>query len=67
MASEEPVLDEYEQKREEVRKQLEACQKERGVKSCLACQEVIGCDLRQGYVNAVYRSMSKGDTGGFEF
>ncbi len=67
MASEEQVLDSYEQQREELRERLVACQQAQGVKSCLACQELIGCKLRQGYVDAVYRSMSKGDTGGFEF
>lgn len=35
--------------------------------SCTPCPKIIGCELRHVYVKAVYNSMSKGDTGGFEF
>jgi hypothetical protein len=35
--------------------------------SCAPCPKIIGCDTRRQYVSAVYNSMSKGDTGGFEF
>ncbi|MDD3467426.1 MAG: hypothetical protein PHE67_09780 [Campylobacterales bacterium] len=35
--------------------------------SCMHCAKIIGCELRKTYVSAVYNSMSKGDTGGFEF
>ncbi len=46
---------------------LQKCQTEHQVKSCSLCEHYIGCNVRQTYVNAVYNSMSKGDTGGFEF
>ena len=46
---------------------LQACQQEKGHKSCSACEFYIGCKLRDEYIKAVYNSMSKGDTGGFEF
>jgi len=35
--------------------------------SCTPCPKIIGCETRHSYVGAVYNSMSKGDTGGFEF
>lgn len=57
----------YEQKLDEEMLRLQACQKEHQVKSCSECEHYIGCEVRQAYVNAVYNSMSKGDTGGFEF
>jgi hypothetical protein len=46
---------------------LKACQQEKNVKSCSLCELYIGCEIRQAYVQAVYDSMSKGETGGFEF
>ena len=46
---------------------LQNCQKEKAHKSCSACESYFGCTLRDEYVKAVYNSMSKGDTGGFEF
>ncbi|SFV55976.1 FIG00469370: hypothetical protein [hydrothermal vent metagenome] len=46
---------------------LQACQREKNHKSCSACELYIECKLRDEYVQAVYNSMSKGDTGGFEF
>ncbi len=46
---------------------LQACQKEHKIKSCMLCKEVIGCATRKMYVNSVYQSMNKGESGGFEF
>ena len=46
---------------------LQACQQEKTHKSCSVCEFYFGCELRDEYVKAVYNSMSKGDTGGFEF
>ena len=46
---------------------LQQCQKEKSVESCSKCEHYIGCKLRNDYVDAVYNSMSKGATGGFEF
>ena len=57
----------YEQKLDIEIKRLQECQVEHQVKSCKDCEHYIGCDVRKTYVNAVYNSMSKGDTGGFEF
>ena len=63
----EATLDEFEQQRERARAVLEACQKEHNLTSCLACEKLLECETRQTYVDTVYRSMSKGATGGFEF
>jgi len=47
--------------------ELQECQKQNGVTSCLKCDKTIGCELRKSYVKAVYESMNKGSGGGFEF
>ncbi|MGP1449649.1 MAG: hypothetical protein ACTTJS_00815 [Wolinella sp.] len=49
------------------RESLQKCQESRALDSCLKCQSVLGCETRQAYVKAVYESMSKGQTGNFEF
>jgi len=60
-------LDRYEQKRDDERVKVEACQAEKKMNSCLVCPEVVGCEIRRAYVMAVYESMNKGVGGGFEF
>ncbi|BBG66036.1 hypothetical protein NNO_1333 [Hydrogenimonas sp.] len=67
MASPEKRVDRWEAAREEAKERLVACQKERGVSSCLKCEKIIGCETRNDYVKKVYESMSKGEGGGFEF
>lgn len=59
--------DVYELKRDEMKEKLIGCQKEQGLESCYPCEKILGCELRTEYVNSVYASMSKGDTGGFDF
>ncbi len=46
---------------------LKNCQSSYKVNSCLKCKDVIGCEIRKTYINAVYQSMNKGEGGGFEF
>ncbi len=46
---------------------LQKCQDDKSLKSCSDCEHYLTCELRDEYVKAVYNSMSKGDTGGFEF
>ncbi len=48
-------------------KELKECQEKQSLKSCFKCKEVIGCEMRNSYVKAVYESMNKGSGGGFEF
>ena len=57
----------FEQRLDNALKKLQTCQKEHQLKSCSKCDQYIGCDVRKSYVQAVYDSMSKGKTGGFEF
>jgi len=59
--------DVFVQRLEEQKQLLQKCQKEQGIGSCMLCDKIIGCNLRKTYVNSVYESMSKGNTGGFEF
>ena len=47
--------------------ELEACQTEQQVSSCMKCTKLLECALRDAYIKAVYDSMSKGAGGGFEF
>lgn len=53
----------FQQKKAEV----EACQKEKQLPSCLKCGQLLVCELRETYVKSVYESMNKGQGGGFEF
>jgi len=59
--------DEFSKRLEEKKTVLEQCQNEKSLKSCNECDKIIGCETRRNYVQAVYDSMSKGETGGFEF
>jgi len=66
-SEEDKELDEYELKLVQMSKELKDCQKEKNVDSCLKCEKIIGCTIRNEYVHAVYDSMNKGQSGGFEF
>ena len=59
--------DKFELFLEEMLQKLQKCQQDKGYNSCSLCESYLVCDLRSEYVKAVYNSMSKGDTGGFEF
>ncbi len=60
-------LDEYEIKLKNTTDELKKCQKEKDIDSCLKCDKIIGCKIRNEYVRTVYDSMNKGQSGGFEF
>ena len=60
-------LDEWELALKEKKIELEACQLKEQVKSCLECPKLLNCETRDAYVHAVYNSMNKGTSGGFEF
>ncbi len=57
----------FEKRLDEALERVQSCQRERQVESCGDCERMIGCEVRQAYVQTVYDSMSKGETGGFEF
>lgn len=63
----EQTLDEWQIALQQQKAKLEACQAEQQVKSCMSCEKIIDCEVRDAYVKAVYDSMSKGTGGGFEF
>ncbi len=57
----------YEEKLDTALEELIRCQQEHQLKSCYECEECLGCPIRSKYIRAVYESMSKGETGGFDF
>ncbi len=59
--------DEWELKLEAKLKELKSCQEQKGIKSCLDCSLLLNCIVRDSYIHAVYSSMNKGASGGFEF
>ncbi len=67
MASAEKGKDHFEKKLDEALEALKRCQQEQRVESCSRCDRFLGCETRSAYVTAVYDSMSKGQSGGFEF
>ena len=60
-------LDEFELALKEKLSTLQECQKSNNLDSCLKCDKILSCETRESYVKAVYMSMNKGVTGGFEF
>ena len=60
-------LDKYKEKLNQAKKDLINCQENLQLKSCFDCEKIFDCEIRKKYINAVYNSMSKGQSGGFEF
>lgn len=67
MNSSEEKVDKWEQKLEEELLVLKQCQSEKNLKGCDSCEAMFECEIRKKYVVAVYESMNKGSSGGFEF
>ena len=63
----EQVLDEWQIILAKKKIDLETCQKELQIRSCMKCDKLLDCTIRDAYIKAVYDSMSKGKGGGFEF
>lgn len=61
------TMDRFEIYLDEMITKLQSCQKSKSLASCSSCEFYLTCELRNDYVKSVYNSMSKGDTGGFEF
>lgn len=61
------TMDKFELHLDEMIVKLQSCQDNRSLNSCSNCEFYLTCELRTDYVKSVYNSMSKGDTGGFEF
>lgn len=62
-----PKPDKFEERLLMMLEKLQDCQVKNSVKSCSDCEHFLSCELRTDYIKSVYGSMSKGDTGGFEF
>ena len=60
-------IDSFEEELNNKKLLLENCQNEKYLESCLNCTKVLDCEIRDNYVKAVYNSMNKGESGGFEF
>lgn len=63
----EQILDEWQTVLVQKKSELESCQVSRHLKSCMNCEKLLECYVRDAYIKAVYDSMSKGAGGGFEF
>lgn len=63
----EHVLDEWQITLSQKKEALEKCQITHQVTSCMQCEKLLDCSVRDDYIKAVYDSMSKGAGGGFEF
>ena len=59
--------DKFEIHLDEMILKLQQCQVDKNLKSCSVCEHYLDCELRSDYIKSVYNSMSKGETGGFEF
>ncbi|MBU1658355.1 hypothetical protein KKG72_04800 [bacterium] len=59
--------DKFELHLDEMIIKIQMCQVKKDLKSCSVCEHYLDCELRSDYVKSVYNSMSKGETGGFEF
>lgn len=61
------IADEFAQNLDEKLAALKNCQENRGLFSCLNCEEIFSCQTRAAYVRAVYASMNKNIEGDFDF
>jgi len=59
--------DHYEKDLEVALQSVKKCQENLRLESCMQCDKIFECTIRKAYVVAVYNSMSKGQSGGFEF
>ena len=59
--------DKFELHLDEMIIKIQTCQKEKNLSTCSKCEQYLDCNLRDEYIKSVYNSMSKGETGGFEF
>lgn len=46
---------------------LKNCQNSYNLNSCMKCEKILECEVRDTYIKVVYESMNKGSGGGFEF
>lgn len=46
---------------------IKQCQIQHNLDSCMKCEKLLDCEVRDKYIRIVYESMNKGSGGGFEF
>jgi len=46
---------------------VKQCQIQHNIDSCMKCEKILDCEVRDKYIKIVYESMNKGSGGGFEF
>jgi len=46
---------------------VKQCQIQHNITSCMKCEKILDCQVRDKYIKIVYESMNKGSGGGFEF
>jgi len=46
---------------------VKQCQIQHNIDSCMKCEKILDCQVRDKYIKIVYESMNKGSGGGFEF
>jgi hypothetical protein len=63
----EKSLDEWQTILAQKKEELERCQSSHQINSCLKCDKLLDCTIRDRYIKAVYDSMNRGKGGGFEF
>ena len=61
------VEDEWSKKLDIQLEILKKCQVENKLSSCISCLKLLDCEIRKEYIDAVYISMNKNKSGGFEF
>jgi hypothetical protein len=61
------VKDQWDEKLDNQLVVIKECQIQHNVQSCMKCDKVLNCDIKDTYVKTVYESMNKGSGGGFEF
>ena len=65
--SQELIKDKWQLALDEPLKTLQQCQIDNNIDSCMKCDKLLDCKIRDTYIKAVYESMNKGSGGGFEF
>ena len=60
-------IDQWQIALDEALQQLQGCQEQKQLDSCMKCAEIYKCTIKESYVKTVYESMNKGSGGGFEF
>lgn len=57
----------YEENLKIAMQKLKECQTSKQLDTCMKCEMLIDCEIRDKFVQATYSRMNKGSEGGFEF